>query len=370
MDENKNITIVACYFGPKLGVGVFIEKLLSYLLPLLKEGGYNITLVTNTNVLEHSPLIDTDGIEVVCPEELQKTISSKAYFLNTFPDTSYVKDAKYVLFTADSVIGKGVKNAISVVHDINEFDVHNKFGIIRTWFRKRMIRSVISRACKIVVISGFVKDQIIKYFPNEQFDGRLSVIHNGIDLVESEDLSVTHKQKEPYFLIVGRIDPKGKKLYEALKIYQAYKSQNPEFELKIVGGINRFCEKEANSFLLDANRISGVQYLGYVEDKELNALYESAFATIFYSEFEGFGFPILEAFGRGCPVITNPANKVNDELANGYDVKIAESDLNNVEMICWKVDLIRKMDTEVLKATALRFSWKKTARQYFDLLND
>ena len=370
METNKNITIVACYFGPKLGVGVFIEKLLLRLCPLFLENGYVISLITNSNVLKNSPRIRMDGVHVICPRELERTVSSKIYFLRKFSKTDYVRRSAYVLYLADSVIGNNIDNAVSVVHDINEFDVQNKFGLVRTWFRKRMIASVIDRACKIITISEHVKKQIIRHFPEKQFDGRLSVIYNGIDFHDVQPVSEMSDTENPYFLILGRVDPRGKKLYESLKIYEAYKSKYPEFRLKIVGGTNRFCEKDAATFLAVAEKIDGVEYLGYVDDAEVDSLYRNAFATIFYSGFEGFGFPLLEAFHRGCPVITNEDNEVNNELAQGYDVKIAESDLDNQEMICWKIDLIRQIDKESLKKIAAEYSWEKTARLYFNLLND
>jgi glycosyltransferase involved in cell wall biosynthesis len=42
---------------------------------------------------------------------------------------------------------------------------------------------------------------------------------------------------------------------------------------------------------------------GYITDGEIKALYQGAFGYLFPSENEGFGIPILEAFGFGIPVI-------------------------------------------------------------------
>ncbi len=44
-------------------------------------------------------------------------------------------------------------------------------------------------------------------------------------------------------------------------------------------------------------------YLGHVPDTELARLYRHALALVFPSKYEGFGLPVLEAMGRGCPVI-------------------------------------------------------------------
>jgi glycosyltransferase involved in cell wall biosynthesis len=46
-----------------------------------------------------------------------------------------------------------------------------------------------------------------------------------------------------------------------------------------------------------------VRRLGYVQPDDLDALYHEAVALTFPSRFEGFGAPVLEAMGRGCPVL-------------------------------------------------------------------
>lgn len=50
-----------------------------------------------------------------------------------------------------------------------------------------------------------------------------------------------------------------------------------------------------------------VHVLGRVSEDELDALYRSAAALVFPSEYEGFGNPVLEAMARGCPVVTTDA---------------------------------------------------------------
>ena len=46
-----------------------------------------------------------------------------------------------------------------------------------------------------------------------------------------------------------------------------------------------------------------VRYLGRVGDAELSALYGAARLMVYPSFYEGFGFPLLEAMARGCPVL-------------------------------------------------------------------
>jgi mannosyltransferase len=44
--------------------------------------------------------------------------------------------------------------------------------------------------------------------------------------------------------------------------------------------------------------------LGFIENKNLNQLYNHAAALIYPSSYEGFGLPVLEAMRAGCPVIS------------------------------------------------------------------
>ena len=46
-----------------------------------------------------------------------------------------------------------------------------------------------------------------------------------------------------------------------------------------------------------------LHHLSFVSDSELRLLYRRALALAFFSLYEGFGMPLLEAFDAGCPVI-------------------------------------------------------------------
>ena len=59
-----------------------------------------------------------------------------------------------------------------------------------------------------------------------------------------------------------------------------------------------------------------VRRLGYIPTADLDALYDEAVAMTFPSRFEGFGAPILEAMGRGCPVIAADATAIPEVVAD------------------------------------------------------
>ncbi|QIK54769.1 glycosyltransferase family 4 protein [Dysgonomonas sp. HDW5B] len=365
----QRITIIACYYGHKLGVGVFMERLLPLLIEKILGKDYRITLIVSNDFYNNSVhlLPQNKDLAIVKPILLRKSIFSKFYFLFILPFLPYVKRAKYVLYCSDAIVGKSVKNSIPIIHDLNDFEEENKFGFLRTLFRKKMIELSLKRACKVVVISKFVKAQIEKAFPKEVDNKSVKVIYNGITLCHEVILSSNEKDSdsnEVYFLIVGRLDPYAKKLYEAVTLFQTYKKLHSSIKLKFVGGINDYCKEDAEIFLQYITNDKDISYLGFVSDEELDVLYKNALATIFLSKYEGFGFPLLESFARGCPVITNAENEVNDELSSGKDIKILESELSNEAIVDNKISQIYNVDRNELIKIAGNFTWERAANDY------
>jgi mannosyltransferase len=58
-------------------------------------------------------------------------------------------------------------------------------------------------------------------------------------------------------------------------------------------------------------------HLGVVADEQLDTLYRQALCTVFPSQYEGFGQPIIEAMARRCPVIASEHGAVPETVGNG-----------------------------------------------------
>jgi alpha-1,3-rhamnosyl/mannosyltransferase len=57
--------------------------------------------------------------------------------------------------------------------------------------------------------------------------------------------------------------------------------------------------------LASAAGAHGIHSLGWVSEGELDWLYSNATLVLFPSRYEGFGFPLVEAFERGLPVVAS-----------------------------------------------------------------
>src|SRR5260221_12516910 len=68
-----------------------------------------------------------------------------------------------------------------------------------------------------------------------------------------------------------------------------------------------------------------IRRLGHIARGDLNWLYRHAVALTFPSRFEGFGLPVLEAMGHGCPVIAAAATPL-PEVVGASGVLLSPDD--------------------------------------------
>lgn len=107
-----------------------------------------------------------------------------------------------------------------------------------------------------------------------------------------------------------------------------------------------------------------VRLLGFVPDEDLAGLYAGALFFVYPSLLEGFGFPVLEAFATGTPVLTSEASSL-PELAQG-----AASFINPRERESIREGLRRLLQDEALRRDliargyerAKQFSWNTFPR--------
>ena len=95
-------------------------------------------------------------------------------------------------------------------------------------------------------------------------------------------------------------------------------------------------------------------------------------AVVLPSLFEGFGIPIIEAFATECPVITSNLSSMK-EIAEGYALLVNPYDIDELSIAMLHMSVDKKLQKKykcLSKEAALRFSWKETVRNTFNLIED
>lgn len=249
----------------------------------------------------------------------------------------------------------------------NELDYHR-------WSMK----FVLKHARKIIVISEFTKKEIKEIY--EIPGDNLRVVYNGFDqekFVPIKDRAKINQALEKYginrsfYFFVGRLEEK-KNITGMLEAFALARAKEPKSEkaVFVLAGRPGYGYKRIKEKIKKLNLENSVKEIGWIPDEDRVYLLNAANALMFVSNYEGFGIPILEAFGTGCPVITSNAAscpEVAGDAALLADPKNPEKmaaaivRLENDERL--KQDLRRKG-----LARAKIFNWQKCAKETLDVL--
>ena len=168
----------------------------------------------------------------------------------------------------------------------------------------------------------------------------------------------------PFFVAISCAHPR-KNIRTLLKAYQLFSKQKPQHRLVLVWG-------NPPSDLLETYakeiREKNIIFLDYVSDEDLTALYNGASCTMFPTRSEGFGFPVLESFACGTPIMTCK-NTSLPEVGRDVALFVGEDDIDGMVDIM-KLFESNSYDTNrfLIKSKNLlqNFSWSKTAKSYID----
>lgn len=249
-------------------------------------------------------------------------------------------------------------NAINIttVHDFI-YDLAPVRKSLSNRIRNYLTHRTIAKSDHIVCISENTKRDLLKILP-ETKDNQIYVIHNGV----SEEYSVIDSPEPSYsrhLLFVG-----GRNGYKNFGYAVEMAAQN-KLKLLICG--NQLTDRERE---LLSNQLGKDNYEIRVRpsNQELNILYNSVFALIYPSSYEGFGIPILEAQRAGCPVIALNASSIPEVIGDTPLLlqSLDASSFRNAFDILNQPNIREDIIKEGLE-NSKRFSWKKMASEYQNL---
>ena len=234
-------------------------------------------------------------------------------------------------------------------------------------------RYSIKKAKKIITISNFSKNDIIKMYKVNP--DKIAVVYPGIkenlgsnnSNLDMKDLKDKYGIASSYILFVGTLQPRK----NIVKLIEAFSKLEEKIELVIVG-------KKGWQFdeILDAPKKYGVEgrvkFLDSVTDEELPNFYKNAVCFCLPSLYEGFGLPILEAMQYGCPVATSNISslpEVGGDAAVYFDPEDSEDIAKSLKSLIQdpklRDKLIKRGHEQVKK-----FSWEKAAKETLKVLEE
>jgi glycosyltransferase involved in cell wall biosynthesis len=221
-----------------------------------------------------------------------------------------------VVHVAEVVPAFGIRGwpVVATIHDAAEAENPATFGRIQLPYRRWLIRTLLTTADEIIAPSAHTAARLAPARPPNQ--NGISPIHHGPGLPSSvSGLEPAKSIAEPFFLYVGALQ-RHKNVPRLIRAFRAVaKGAEPNKPTLVLAGGYHNDAAAVNDAISRDPRIT---HLGQPTDEELAWLYDHAAALVFPSLGEGFGFPIVEAMRRGCPVITSAggaAAEIADDAA-------------------------------------------------------
>ena len=326
------VGLVGHYLGAKMGIGVFIDRLLEPLIEEMAQQGIDAKVICSPNAIAQTPSIQR--IKARSPRQVSvlppldySPIKRFGWVATQFTSYCQQEGIDQVVWLSNPIVLPWHPPSIAVLHDVNEWKAKEKYGSwVKTTLRAWMyLEASIQWAEKIVCVSQATTDDLCRFKPQTHIRQKISTIPNGLDSpLSSLTPAKIDVPKEPFLLSVGRIDPAGKCLPEAVSLVESLRALSGEpWELHMTGGMNKSTQKAGEEFIESVADVPWVHYHGYTEDADLAAWYSHATAVVFLSENEGFGSPVAEAASFGRRVVVNSNNQAT--LGAGGDAVIPVS---------------------------------------------
>jgi len=227
-----------------------------------------------------------------------------------------------------------------------------------TWMTWKLIPDALRRADKIIAVSKFTKNELIKFLGIEE--EKIGVIYHGVDHKVYKPMDKEYCRSKlglsmdyKYILVVAS-GLRQKRLDIVKRVFSEIRKMRKDVRLLYVG---------SGEFSGD-----GIINLGVIKGENMPLIYNSADVYFHPSEYESFGLPILEAMACGLPVIASNKGSIPEIVGNAgilIDLEDGKTIDNFIESI------IKTLENNTFSKKALKqsyeFSWEKTARYVINI---
>jgi len=289
-----------------------------------------------------------------------------------------------VLFCSDFMVpyfSLGIKT-IPVFHDAFfwEYPQHyNKYWLL---FFRNLGLAAAKKAAFVVTPTQYASNQLSKYTGIPQ--SKIIAIGEAPKTIKNQNKDYQNNQNQfsattqdilntDYILHVGTLE-KRKNLPALIRAFKMVKQSGfPNLKLVLVGKASNKKTLDDSAAIADAinqeQLSSDVVLTGYLNDDEVQAIYQKAKLYVFPSINEGFGIPVLEAFKYKVPVVI--ANNTCLPEVAGLGAKSFDpfevTDIAQTITLLLNDEALRQSYIEKGNVQLQNFSWEKTGQSLMQL---
>ncbi|MBI4256533.1 glycosyltransferase family 4 protein [Candidatus Uhrbacteria bacterium] len=358
------------------GVGGYTTSLLRALFEIDKENEYVLLSSGYAAPTPPSPPSGRGGITHVHISLPNKILNLRTLLLR-HPSLNWrVREPVDLLFLPNLNIATLPTDIPTVltVHDLSwnlypDFYSHK----MQLWHKATRPHDLIAQSTSIIVPSSSTKHDLKRLYSTPET--KTHVIPHGVaphfsEKMLASDHGVRSRLKLPkrFALFVGTIEPR-KNLLALIEGIKDYRDRtHDDLHLVIVGGWG-WRSHTVRRRLWKRDTYDWVHQIGYVQMRDLPAIYRSAVTTVFPSIYEGFGLPILESMASGTPVITSHTSSLPEV---GGDAAIYVDPYNSRDLsealrgLIGSSSLHKQLRDRGIQR-AKEFTWEKTAKETLEV---
>jgi glycosyltransferase involved in cell wall biosynthesis len=254
---------------------------------------------------------------------------------------------------------------ITIIHDLTPVLFPEWHPLTSSLVQKIALPFVLKKADRIIANSTHTEKDIWQQYPFSK--EKTSVLMPGREAVfqpvQDEVVLAKYGIRKPYLLYTGTIEPR-KNLLTLLRAYEEFRRKQGEPVQLVLSGKKGWKNDPLFAALETSTFRQDVVLTGYVERRELPALYSMARLFIYPSLYEGFGLPVLEAMSCGAPVLiaqTSSLPEVGGDAAAYFDPRSQEELAGKLLDLNLNEDKRQKMSGLSVEQ-ASRFNWETSAR--------
>jgi glycosyltransferase involved in cell wall biosynthesis len=268
---------------------------------------------------------------------------------------------------------------VATIHDVIYLacpqDLPSRAG--RLYYRA-MMHACARLATRIITDSEYSRNEIVRYLHADP--AKIEVIYPGVDpgfcrVTDAARLDAVRSRyglDRDYVLCAGIYKPR-KNHAGLLQAFRRLRESGSGAQLVIAGPMGEG-ERVLRRLAAELGIAEHVVFTGFVDDRDLSALYSAARVYTCPSFYEGFGFTVLEAMACGTPVVCSSATslpEVAGEAALYFDPHSPEQMASQLDRVLSDAAL-RDSLVERGRLNQQKFNWAETARQalavYYDAL--
>ncbi len=248
------------------------------------------------------------------------------------------------------------KRSFVTIHDVAFEKIPEAYSSQQAKYLRWSTARAVKKALKIIVPSEAVKEDL-KHFYKISDERVVMVPHGPLPLSFPKKASL--ELKDPLFFYLGRLEAK-KNLGVLLNAFKLVQKKYSSARLVLAGSAGYGWSSLAQK----ASKQKGVEVVGFLPETAVAELYQSSTAFVFPSLEEGFGFPLLQAFQAGCPVVCSDLPVLHEVGANAVlyaNPKDAKSFANQMFKLIEDPESAAVLSLKGKKRLE-HFSWEKAAK--------